>query len=195
MSEDQLEKLRYQGSNDPVRHWAPFRKGDREGRRWWADDPLYIDWSAATVKWLYANSGKREPNMPVIRNPHLYFRGGVSWQRTGRDVALKGRVSPPCVIDAQAPLIVPQAMLTPALLCALVNHPITTHVLKRFMNNTWYEMSDLRCLPLVLPDPSVSAQADRLLRRAMAGIDVLADETQGLFQHYPVTISEAELEL
>lgn len=198
MSEEELERIRYQGIADPVRHWLPFRKGDPEGRRWWADDPLYIEWTEDIVRWLHDNSGKKAPSMPVVRNPHLYFKEAVTWQRTGRDVALKARTLPPCVPDSEAPILVSfeEILLAPAL-CALLNWPMATHILKRFINNTKYEMSDLRSLPIVIPSVTGQKAAAELVRAARCGQRVTADETAGLFtdESGVAHIPEADLEL
>ena len=96
-----------QGIKNASRCCVPFRKGDPEGNRWLSAEPLFIFWSRENVKWLFENSGKRGKNMPVVRNPHLYFRECLSWQRTGRDVRLKVRFIPKCVFDSETPVVVP----------------------------------------------------------------------------------------
>ena len=55
-----------------------FRKGDPEGSRWVDNDPLFIEWTEWVADWMFDNSGRREPNMPVVRNPGLYLTAGVT---------------------------------------------------------------------------------------------------------------------
>jgi len=132
--------------------FAPFRKGDPEGNRWMDNDPLYIDWSAEAVNWLFEKNGRSGPGMPVIRNAHMYFRSGIAFSRHGRSVALKFRLQPSCVFDAASPRftsVFPKISTT--VLLAILNSAISTFYIKKFLNNTWYEMSDLRQMPLVMP--------------------------------------------
>ena len=59
--------------------FVPYDKGDKDGNRWWAPTPYYIDWSRENVKFLKKNSGKKGKGMPVVRNPQFYFRKGFCW--------------------------------------------------------------------------------------------------------------------
>ncbi|MEM5777821.1 MAG: hypothetical protein QXJ06_05275, partial [Candidatus Aenigmatarchaeota archaeon] len=58
--------------------FVPYDKGDKDGNRWYAPTPYYIDWSRENVKFLKENSGKKGEGMPVVRNPQFYFREGFS---------------------------------------------------------------------------------------------------------------------
>jgi len=59
--------------------FVPYDKGDKDGNRWYAPTPYYIDWSRQNVKFLKENSGKKGEGMPVVRNPQFYFREGFCW--------------------------------------------------------------------------------------------------------------------
>jgi hypothetical protein len=180
LSEEQLDDIRYHGIADPVRHWVPFRKGDPEGRRWWADIPLYIDWSQTAVRWLYANSGKDAPSMPVVRNPHLYFRPGVTWSRTGNHTTIKARLQPAAVFDADSPTFVSQAEpLAAARLLGILNAPATSYVWKHFLNNTnKYEVGDVRELPLEVPSSGALLAVEQFVRAAVARVAGASDEAE-----------------
>jgi hypothetical protein len=196
MSEEELDRIRSRGVADSQRHWVPFRKGDPEGRRWWADIPLYIDWSESSVRWLNQNSG-RGPGMPYIRNPHLYFQPGVTWERIGRDVALKARVLLACVLDTHASMLVtsPASGLSPSWLCAYLNWPLVTHVLKRFVNNTNYEMNDLRSLPAIVPTAGVLRATEKMVTTGRSGRDVAVDSLNDILPGWlEAKIREADLE-
>jgi type I restriction-modification system DNA methylase subunit len=153
----------YNGLSGRAR-WLPFRKGDPEGNRWLSSEFLFIEWTEDNVIWLFENSGRKGPNMPVIRNPHLYFTQAVNWQRTGRDTPLKVRIMEPCIYDSECPVIIPiTPLVSVGYLACVLNSNVVTFFIKRFINNTKYELSDLRMLPLVMPN---SAQAKRLVELA-----------------------------
>jgi type I restriction-modification system DNA methylase subunit len=149
--------------------WLPFRKGDPEGNRWLSNEFLFIEWTEDSVRWLFENSGRKGPNMPVIRNPNLYFTRGINWQRTGRDTPLKVRIIEPCIYDSECPVIMP---LTPLVsvgyLACVLNSSVATFFIKRFINNTKYELSDLRMLPLVIPNPHQADRLDEFAEQAIA---------------------------
>ena len=158
----------YNGLSGRAR-WLPFRKGDPEGNRWLSSEFLFIQWTEDNVRWLFENSGRKGSNMPVIRNPHLYFTQAVNWQRTGRDTPLKVRIMEPCIYDSECPVIIP---LTPLVsvghLACLLNSNVATFFIKRFINNTKYELSDLRMLPVVIPSSAQAKRLTELAERAIA---------------------------
>ncbi|GIW21173.1 MAG: hypothetical protein KatS3mg068_0180 [Candidatus Sericytochromatia bacterium] len=39
--------------------FVPYDKGDKDGNRWYAPTPYYIDWSFDNVQFLKKNSGKK----------------------------------------------------------------------------------------------------------------------------------------
>ncbi|MBI3946387.1 MAG: Eco57I restriction-modification methylase domain-containing protein [Armatimonadetes bacterium] len=162
-------------------HWAPFRKGDPEGNRWVDNEPLYIDWCHDNVVWLFANSGRRAPNMPVIRNPNLYFTTGIAYTLLGNHVALKAKTQEPCVFDASASRLTPMIpQVPPLVLLALFNSDVFSFHLRKFLKNTAaFEISDLRMMPLVVPEPD---QAQRLLELAEGAIQA---KRAGFAQHSP----------
>ena len=150
-------------------HWVPFRKGDPEGNRWVDNEPLFIEWSAANVAFLFSNSGRAEPRMPVVRNAHLYFTPGLTYNIHARGVLLKSKLQSNCVFDASASMLVPcTALVSPRYLLVLLNSHVVSFYIKKFCNNTWHELSDLRQLPLVVPTPTQAKRLERLADLAMA---------------------------
>ncbi len=149
--------------------FVPFRKGDPTGSRWLDNEPLYIDWGHAKVVWMFENSGRREANMPVIRNAHLYFMDGISYTLLGNHVPLKSKFQSSCVFDASAsrltsihPAFQPQALL------AVFNSDIFSFHLKKLQKNTAaFEISDLRMMPLVMPTTAQHAMLSELAALAM----------------------------
>lgn len=149
--------------------WVPFRKGDPEGNRWVDNEPLFIDWRSDNVKWLFANSGKSSANMPVIRNPHLYFTTGLAYTLLGNHVPLKARHQEPCVFDASASRLTPVVQELPSLcMLALYNSHVFSYFLKKFIKNTAaFEISDARMTPVVLPSEAQAQELSGLADRAI----------------------------
>ena len=148
--------------------FVPFRKGDPEGNRWLDNEPLYIDWSNPSVKWLFENSGRPESGMPVVRNAHLYFRAGLTYNIHGRGVPLKAKYQPKCVFDASASRLNPVFPgVTARHLLAVFNSNVISFYVKRFLNNTWFEINDLRQIPLVVLTKEESVRIDRLVDAAI----------------------------
>lgn len=142
------------------RCWVPFRKGDREGNRWLSDEPLFIRWDRETVQFFQENSGKKGANMPVVRNPQMYFQPMISWTTVGRDAVVRARLQPPAVFDHGTPTVRSGSEAVPnEILLAVLNSPFSTRFCKAFLNNTKFELNDLRMLPIVVPN---TEQRDRI---------------------------------
>ncbi len=148
----------------------PFRKGDPEGSRWLDNQPLYIDWQNETVLWLFANSGRRSPNMPVIRNARLYLTSGVTWSLHANHVAAKCRYQEPCVFDASSSRLTPIIpSLSAATFVAIANSHVFSFVLKKFVkHNQDIEINDMRAMPIPLPTPAQHDALESLATLAMA---------------------------
>lgn len=62
--------------------FVPFRKGDPEGNRWLDNEPLYIDWSRASVDWLSTASEAR------WQGHRYFFTPGITWTAVANHVAM-----------------------------------------------------------------------------------------------------------
>ncbi len=149
--------------------YLPFRKGDPDGSRWLDNEPLFIQWTDDVASFMYANSGKSAPNMPVMRNAHLYFTAGVTWSLHANHVAMKSRFQEPCIFDASGPRLTPlSGLMKPETLMALFNSDICSFVLKKFVkHNQDIEINDARQIPIVIPTPSQEAELASLARQCM----------------------------
>jgi hypothetical protein len=143
--------------------FVPFRKGDPEGHRWVENDPLFIDWCVEAVDWLQTSKDARWQG-------HTYFlKPGIAFSRHGRDVALKFRFHPPSIYDAASPRFTAACKLTPTeFLLAIFNSFIPTYYIKKLLNNTWYEMTDLRTMPFVVPTRAQERRLSHLAATAIA---------------------------
>jgi hypothetical protein len=142
--------------------FVPFRKGDPEGNRWLDNESLFIDWSRASVDWL---SDAREARW---QGHKFFFEKGIAFSRHGRDVALKFRLQVPSIFDAASPRLTSDYKgISTEFLLAVLNSFIPTYFIKNLLNNTWYEMSDLRQLPLVMPTRGQEKRLKELAEQAM----------------------------
>ena len=150
--------------------WVPYRKGDPDGNRWVDNEPLFIHWSATNVVFLFENSGRAEPRMPVVRNAHLYFTSGVTYSLHANHVAMKARWQEPCVFDASGSRMTPMHPLIPvAAFLAVLASDVFSFVLKKFVkHNQDVEISDLRSMPLVIPTPAQAKRLEHLAELAMS---------------------------
>jgi hypothetical protein len=149
--------------------FVPFRKGDPEGNRWVDNEKLFIHWSHENVVWFFGNSGRPESGMPVMRNPHLYFTGGVTWTAVANHVAMKARYQEPCVFDADSMRLTPRAsVIEPLAFLALLNSDLMSFIKMKFIKHTQkWEIGDLRQLPLVMPARAQENRLKELAERAM----------------------------
>ena len=158
--------------------FVPYRKGDPTGNRWLDDEPLFIDWVRTNVIWLFANSGKPETRMPVIRNVDLYFTAGVTYTLHANHVPIKARYQQPCVFDAGGSrLTPPKRLLNAEAFLAILNSDVFSFFLKKFVkHNQDVEINDLRQMPLIMP---TKAQAKRLDSLAELAIETKRSEFSG----------------
>jgi hypothetical protein len=142
--------------------FVPFRKGDPEGNRWVDNEPLYIDWSTTSVNWLSSSSEAR------WQGHGFFFRAGLTYNIHGRGVALKAKYQPKCVFDASASHLNPVFRgVTAGHLLAVFNSNVISFYVKRFLNNTWFEINDLRQIPIVVLTKKESVRIDRLVDTAI----------------------------
>jgi hypothetical protein len=149
--------------------FVPFRKGDPEGNRWVDNEKLFIHWSRENVVWFFENSGRSESGMPVMRNSHLYFTGGVTWTAVANHVAMKARHQEPCVFDADSMRLTPRAgVIEPLAFLALLNSDLVSFIKMKFIKHTQkWEIGDLRQVPLVMPARAQEKRLNGLAERAL----------------------------
>jgi len=110
-----------------TRTFVPYDKGDKEGNRWYAPTPYYIDWSRENVKFLKENSGKKGEGMPVVRNSQFYFREGFCWNNVLSDEKIKCRIKEKSVHSTEAMTFI-----------SLNEETLPNYYLICMMNSTFY---------------------------------------------------------
>ena len=150
--------------------FVPFRKGDPAGNLWLEAEPLFVEWTQENVAFLFENSGRRAPQMPVMRNPEFFLRPGVSWTRGANHVPIKVKMLEPAIMDVNAMKLSPlPGGISAEFLVALMNSNVFSFFLKRFIAHTWMaQISDLRMMPLVIPTLAQAQRLERVAELAMA---------------------------
>lgn len=143
--------------------FVPFRKGDPEGNRWVDNEPLFIDWSKASVDWL---SGTPEARW---QGHKYFFTSGITWTAVANHVAMKARYQEPCVFDADSMRLTPQpGVIEPLAFLALLNSDVMSFIKMKFIKHTQkWEIGDLRQLPLVMPTKTQEKRLKELAEQAM----------------------------
>lgn len=78
------------------RTYVPYDKGDKDGNRWWAPTPYYIDWSKENVKILQTNPKAR------WQGYQFYFREGFCWNNVLSDEKIKCRLKDKTIHSTEA---------------------------------------------------------------------------------------------
>ena len=143
--------------------FVPFRKGDPEGNRWVDNEPLFIDWSRTSVKWLSEAPEAR------WQGHKFFFTTGVTWTAVANHVAMKARFQDPCVFDADSMRLTPRStVIEPLAFLALLNSDLVSYLKMKFVKHTQkWEIGDLRLLPLVMPTKAQEKRLKELAERAI----------------------------
>jgi len=132
--------------------FVPYDKGDKDGNRWYAPTPYYIDWSRKNVKFLKENSGKKGEGMPVVRNPQFYFREGFCWTDVN-STYLKSRIKENGVYDVLTMSLFTKTYLPDLLFVCLINSSFISEYVYSFINSTsHFQINDARQLPIIIPN-------------------------------------------
>jgi len=131
--------------------FVPYDKGDKDGNRWYAPTPYYIDWSRENVKFLKDNSGKKGEGMPVVRNPQFYFREGFCWTDVN-STYLKSRIKENGVYDVLTMSLFTSTAYPDWYFVCMINSKFISEYVDDFVNSTsHFQINDARQLPIIIP--------------------------------------------
>lgn len=131
--------------------FVPYDKGDKEGNRWYAPTPYYIDWSRDNVKFLKENSGKKGQGMPVVRNPQFYFREGFCWTDVN-STYLKSRIKDTGIYDVLTMSLFGIINIPDWYYVCIINSKFISEYVDDFINSTsHFQINDARQLPIIIP--------------------------------------------
>lgn len=131
--------------------FVPYDKGDKDGNRWYAPTPYYIDWSRENVKFFKENSGKKGEGMPVVRNQQFYFREGFCWTDVN-STYLKSRLKDNGVYDVLTMSLFTTSWIPDWYFVCLINSKFISEYVDDFINSTsHFQINDARQLPVIIP--------------------------------------------
>ncbi|MBI5807181.1 MAG: N-6 DNA methylase [Ignavibacteriales bacterium] len=151
--------------------FVPYDKGDKEGNRWWAPTPYYIDWSRENVKFLKENSGKKGEGMPVVRNPQFYFREGFCWTNVLNPNArlIKTKLKDKSINDVGSmSLYVTVNFLNTKFIICILNSNLLFDYYRTFINySVNIQINDIRQLPIIIPTKEQLKEFESIFNRAV----------------------------
>jgi hypothetical protein len=143
------------------RTFVPYDKGDKEGNRWWAPTPYYIDWSKENVRSLQTDPKAR------WQGYQFYFREGFCWKDIGMDV-LKVKLKEKTVHDVKSMSLFPLDEKYTKYLIAVLNSSLLSHYQFNFINNTVsIQINDIRQLPIIIPTEEQLKDFEGIFNRAV----------------------------
>ncbi|MGC8734668.1 MAG: Eco57I restriction-modification methylase domain-containing protein, partial [bacterium] len=152
------------------RTFVPYDKGDKEGNRWYAPTPYYIDWSIENVSFLKKNSGKKGEGMPVVRNQQFYFKEGFCWNNVTGDKIIC-RIKEKTVHSTEAMTftsIIPELVPDYFLVC-LLNSSLLANYKNTFLNVTVHlTTGDAKEFPIVIPNDNQLKEFEDIFNRAVS---------------------------
>jgi len=140
--------------------FVPYDKGDRDGNRWWAPTPYYIDWSRENVRVLQTDPKAR------WQGYQFYFREGFCW--TDVSYTIRSRIKEKSIHDVLSMSLFPitQKANEKYIVC-LLNSKFMSIYLNAFVNTTvHFQINDARQLPIVIPTPEQLKEFELVFDRA-----------------------------
>ena len=146
--------------------FVPYDKGDKEGNRWWAPTPYYIDWSEKNVKFLQTDPKAR------WQGYQFYFREGFCWNlinATRSTVDLKMRYVDNSIYDVGSMRLMSIYNAAPNYyIVCILNSKIENLFAELFLNFTLnFQINDARQLPIIIPTQEQLKEFEDLFDRAV----------------------------
>ncbi|WP_264230122.1 BREX-1 system adenine-specific DNA-methyltransferase PglX [Acholeplasma laidlawii] len=133
-------------------YFVPYDKGDKDGNRWYLDNPYVIGWSKRNVSELKKNAGKKGKGSSRFQNPQFYFREGFCYSDVN-STYLKARLKPESVYDVTSMSFFSTTDKVPNYyIISLINSELIAWLVDAFLNNTsHFQINDCRFLPIPVP--------------------------------------------
>jgi len=153
---------------DGDKTFVPYDKGDKEGNRWWAPTPYYIDWSRENVRILQTDPKAR------WQGYQFYFKEGFCWTNVSTPIHeesmfIKCRIKEKTINDVASMSlysIIPSLISNPYLV-VLLNSRFLFDYLKSFINSSVnLQINDIRQLPIIIPTPEQLKEFELVFDRA-----------------------------
>lgn len=143
--------------------FVPYDKGDKDGNRWYAPTPYYIDWSRENVKILQTDSKAR------WQGYQFYFREGFCWSDI-HTVLLKCRIKTKGIHDVKSMSLFSLMTAIPDwYFVCLINSTFISEYDFYFVNNTQtFQINDARQLPIIIPTTEQLMVFEDIFNRAVS---------------------------
>ncbi len=135
--------------------FVPYDKGDKEGNRWYAPTPYYIDWNRKNVKILQTDTKAR------WQGYQFFFREGFCWNNVSTPINeesmyIKCRLKEKSVNDVASMSLYTidknNNLIQNYYLISLLNSRFLFNFLKFFINESVnLQINDIRQLPIIIP--------------------------------------------
>lgn len=126
--------------------FVPYDKGDKDGNRWYAPTPYYIDWSRENVKTLQTDPKAR------WQGYQFYFREGFCWTDVN-STYLKSRIKEIGVYDVLTMSLFTSTHVPDWYFVCLINSSFISEYVDDFVNSTsHFQINDARQLPIIIPN-------------------------------------------
>ncbi|MEM3761069.1 MAG: Eco57I restriction-modification methylase domain-containing protein, partial [Candidatus Bathyarchaeia archaeon] len=142
--------------------FVPYDKGDKEGNRWYAPTPYYIDWSRENVKILQSDPKAR------WQGYQFYFREGFCWSDI-HTLNIKCRIKPPGIHDVKSmSLFSLDNIRYPEyyFVCILNSTFLSNYVFAFVKNTQTFQINDARLVPIIIPTSDQLKQFGNIFTRA-----------------------------
>ena len=125
--------------------FVPYDKGDKDGNRWYAPTPYYIDWSRENVKILQTDPKAR------WQGYQFYFREGFCWTDVN-STYLKSRLKENGVYDVLTMSLFTSTAYPDWYFVCMINSKFISEYVDDFVNSTsHFQINDARQLPIIIP--------------------------------------------
>jgi len=142
--------------------FVPYDKGDKEGNRWYAPTPYYIDWSRKNVKILQTDPKAR------WQGYQFYFREGFCWNNvTGNKIICRIKEKSVHSTEAMTFISLLPTKVSNSYLVCLMNSKFFGIYKNIFLNVTVHlTTGDAKEFPIIIPTKDQLKQFEDIFNRA-----------------------------
>jgi hypothetical protein len=148
--------------NSQDKTWVPIEKGFKQSDLYYKPQAIYINWSRKSLDKI------REHRYGILKNIEYYFQPGVFNSRGGF-ANLQARYTNNRAIDQTGNIFVPinSEVISVKYLVGILNSAIPIHITENFINSTGMETSDLRSIPIPIPNKEEEKKIEALVTEAI----------------------------
>ncbi len=159
---------RESGIDNDKPYFVPYDKGDKDGNRWYLDNPYVIGWNKRNVAELKKNAGKKGKGSSRYQNPQFYFREGFCYSDINTHY-IKARLKPVSIHDVKSMSLFSITDKVPNYyIISLLNSELIADIVDCFINNTQtFQINDCRFLPIPVPTQDQLVECKKIFDQAV----------------------------